>query len=167
MEFGENRTMMGVVIALLVLFAVAIFFYNKTLNDLASGMCTDSAATCPHEKVVETQNIIIAVLMLVILVLAAWIFLQMKKSPAEKAGSDRAARAVPAQQRKVNISELDSDEKRIISLLQERQGSVFQSEVIKLTGFSKVKVSRILDRMEHNGLIERKRRGMANLVVLR
>ena len=165
MEFGENRTMMGVVIALLVLFAVAIFFYNRTLNDLASGMCTDSAATCPHEKVVEVQNVIIAVLMLVILVLATWIFLQMKKSPqAEKAGSDKPARA---QQRKVNISELDTDEKRIISLLQERQGSVFQSDVIKLTGFSKVKVSRILDRMEHNGLIERKRRGMANLVVLR
>ena len=167
MEFGENRTMMGVVIALLVLFAVAIFFYNKTLNDLASGMCTDSAATCPHEKVVETQNIIIAVLMLVILVLAAWIFLQMKKSPsAEKAASGKPASS-NAQQRKSNLSELDSDEKRIISLLQERQGSVFQSEVIKLTGFSKVKVSRILDKMEHNGLIERKRRGMANLVVLR
>ena len=151
---------MGVIALLLLLFAVAIFFYNRTLNDLAAGSCTDAAgAECPHEKIVQTQNIIIGVLILVIGAVVAWIFLQMRRMPpaAEK----------PHAARKVNLSELDSEEKKIVAFLQERQGSAFQSEVIKLTGFSKVKVSRILDKMEQNGLVERKRRGMANLVVLK
>lgn len=166
MELPENKTMLGVIALLLVLFAVAIFFYNRTLNDLAAGSCTDAPANCPHEKIVETQNIIIAVLILLIGAVVAWIFLQMRKlpQPAARQETDSGKRA-PA--RKVNLSELDSDEKKIVAFLQERQGSAFQSEVIKLTGFSKVKVSRILDQMEHNGLVERKRRGMANLVVLR
>jgi uncharacterized membrane protein len=157
--------MMGVVIALLVLFAVAVFFYNKTLNELAAGSCTDAGNGCPHEKILETQNVIIAALILVIGILAAWIFVQIGKNPEEKKAEEGKPARAP--QRKVNLSELDTDEKRIVSLLQERQGSVFQSDVIKLTGFSKVKVSRILDKMENSGLIERKRRGMTNLVVLR
>ncbi|RLE76927.1 MAG: transcriptional regulator, partial [Thermoprotei archaeon] len=35
------------------------------------------------------------------------------------------------------------------------------------TGFSKAKVSRILDKLEAMGLVERKRRGMSNIVLLR
>ena len=123
MEIGENKTLFGVIIVLLVLFAVAIFFYNRTLNDLAAGSCTDAAGACPHEKIVETQNVIIAVLILVIGVLAAWIFFQMRKAPqVEKAAGDKPARS-SVLQRKANLSELNSDEKRIVSLLQERQGS--------------------------------------------
>jgi|GEM_PF-1223120 len=183
MDFTENKGLLAALVAVLALFAVAVFFYNRTLDELAAGSCTDLAAeNCPHEKVVQTQNIIISALVLAIGLTIAWILLRERKSssarlPSQQPGASSPAPdsapsapatvpALPAS-RKVNLSELDSDEKKVIALLQERQGSVFQSEVIKLTGFSKVKVSRMLDRMEHNGLVERKRRGMANLIVLR
>lgn len=163
MELQENRTLLGIIAFLLILFAVSVFFYNRTLNDLAANSCTDIAGeACPHAKVVETQNVIIAVLLLVIAAMVAWIFLQMRRKPA----TEPITKEKPAQ-KKTDVSALDSDEKKIIEILQEKGGSAFQSDVIKGLGYSKVKVSRMLDRLEQKGVLERKRRGMANLVVLK
>lgn len=168
MEFRENKAMLGAVIALLLLFAVAVFFYNRTLNDLAAGSCTDSPGACPHEKIVETQNIIIGVLLLVILAMVLFLAYQAYwKKPAETKADAEMPIAKLKATRKIDVSTLDSDEKKVAEVLREKDGSVFQSDVIKALGYSKVKVSRILDRMEQKGLVERKRRGMANLVVLK
>ena len=165
MNLAENKTLPGVIAILLILFALAIFFYNRTLNDLAAESCTDSSINCPHEKVVETQNIVIAVLILVIALIVGWIFFQLRKKP-EPEREERIA-GERKQTKKIDVSTLDADEKRIIGVLQEKGGSAFQSDVIKELDYSKVKVSRMLDRLEQKGIVERKRRGMANLVVLR
>lgn len=169
METGENKTMYAVILALLLLFSASVFFYNRTLNELAAGSCTDAA--CPHEKIVETQNIIIAALILAIGALALWIFFQIRKS--EKAAYGKAGGKEGRQGHQPSYAlrnknlDLPEEERKILSFIESKQGSVFQSEIVKFTGFTKVKVSRILDRMEQKGIIERKRRGMANLVVLR
>ena len=47
------------------------------------------------------------------------------------------------------------------------EGSVYQSDIIKETKLTKVKVTRILDKLEGKKLIDRKRRGMTNIVVLK
>ena len=47
------------------------------------------------------------------------------------------------------------------------EGSVLQSELVSTTGLTKVKVTRILDKLEGKGLIERRRRGMTNIVILK
>lgn len=62
---------------------------------------------------------------------------------------------------------LQGDERKIYELVIEAGGSIFQGDLISKTGFSKVKISRILDRLEIRGLIERRRRGMSNLIVLK
>ncbi len=68
----------------------------------------------------------------------------------------------------INISSLSDNEKKIINILKEQDGSVYQSEIVKQTGLTKVKVTRLLDKLEHNDqIIERKRRGMTNIVVLK
>jgi len=69
--------------------------------------------------------------------------------------------------KEVNLSKLDEDEKKIYDLLKSKEGSIYQTDLIKETDFSKVKVSRLLDKMEQRGILERKRRGMTNIVVLK
>ncbi|MDP2666675.1 MAG: hypothetical protein Q8P05_04215 [Candidatus Diapherotrites archaeon] len=64
-----------------------------------------------------------------------------------------------------DASSLEGDEKGVWEKMVEANGSLFQSDLTRTTGFSKVKLSRILDKLESKGAIERKRRGMANLVV--
>ncbi len=62
---------------------------------------------------------------------------------------------------------MSPEEKKLYSLVGEAEGAIFQAELVEKSGYSKAKVSRILDRLEGKGLIERKRRGMTNMVVLK
>lgn len=67
----------------------------------------------------------------------------------------------------IDLSVLDSDERVLVELLQASGGSSYQSDLVRKSGFSKVKVSRVLDRLIDKGLVDKKRRGMTNLVVLK
>ena len=66
-----------------------------------------------------------------------------------------------------DASALEGDETLVWHKMVEANGSLFQSDLIRATGFSKVKLSRVLDKLESRGAIERKRRGMTNLVVVK
>ena len=59
------------------------------------------------------------------------------------------------------------DEKRIVSLIIDEGGTIFQSQLVDKSGYSKSKVSLILDRLEAKKILERKRRGMSNVIVLK
>ncbi len=69
--------------------------------------------------------------------------------------------------KQVDYSKLDKDEKVLVKLAEEERGAIFQSTLVEKSGFTKVKVSRILDRLEGRQIIERKRRGMTNVVILK
>lgn len=69
--------------------------------------------------------------------------------------------------KEIDVSNLDDEERNIYRLLKEKGGSAYQSDLIRDTSFSKVKITRILDKMESKKLIERQRRGMTNIVVLK
>ena len=59
------------------------------------------------------------------------------------------------------------DEKAVISILQKENGAIFQSTLMESLGIGKVGITRLLDKLEAKQLIERKRRGMNNIVVLK
>lgn len=61
---------------------------------------------------------------------------------------------------------LDADEQRLYDLVVARNGDVPQGDLVPLSGFSKAKVSRVIDRLEQKGLVLRVRRGMGNRVVV-
>ncbi|HLC60692.1 MAG TPA: hypothetical protein VJJ52_04640 [Candidatus Nanoarchaeia archaeon] len=67
----------------------------------------------------------------------------------------------------IDLSKMSEEEKNIYSIIKGNSGSVYQSDIIKGTGFSKVKTTRILDKLESGDIIERKRRGMTNIIVLK
>ncbi len=69
--------------------------------------------------------------------------------------------------RKIDFSKLDEEEKGVYELLKKNEGSMYQSDIIKETNFSKVKVTRILDKLEAKKVIDRKRRGMTNIIILK
>lgn len=65
------------------------------------------------------------------------------------------------------IKSLGKDEKRVYDEIVASDGFIFQADLVKNTGYSKVKISRVLDKLEAKGIVERRRRGMANIVVLK
>ena len=67
----------------------------------------------------------------------------------------------------IDISKLNDEERNFYDIIRNKGGSSYQIDLIKETGFSKVKTTRILDKMELRGILERKRRGMTNIIVLK
>jgi len=60
----------------------------------------------------------------------------------------------------------DDEEKRLLGLIVGAGGSMYQSDLVEKSGFSKGKVSLVLDRLEARELIRRERSGMTNLVTI-
>ena len=66
-----------------------------------------------------------------------------------------------------NFKTLNPDERKLYQIMIDSEGVMFQSELVEKSGYPKVKVSRLLDKMEARGLLERRRRGMANVIILK
>ncbi len=69
--------------------------------------------------------------------------------------------------KQIDLSKLDGEETKIYDIVKNKSGSAYQTDLIKETEFSKVRITRALDRLESKGILERKRRGMTNIVVLK
>jgi len=69
--------------------------------------------------------------------------------------------------KEIDLAKLDEEEKKVYEIIKGKGGSAFQSDLIKDTSHSKVTITRILDKLEMIGVLERKRRGMTNIVVLK
>ena len=59
------------------------------------------------------------------------------------------------------------DERKIVRIIADEGGTLFQSQLVERSGFSKSKVSIVLDRLEARGILVRRRHGMSNAVVLK
>ena len=62
---------------------------------------------------------------------------------------------------------LKEDEQKVFQVVLDSEGIIAQSELSDLTGVSKSNVSRALDLLESRGYVERRRRGMGNIIVLK
>ena len=67
---------------------------------------------------------------------------------------------------KFTLRLLDGDKRQVFNEIIEANGEILQSDLHTQTGFSKAKITRILDYLELKGLIVRKSYGMTNKVVI-
>ena len=65
------------------------------------------------------------------------------------------------------LKTLNGDEKTVYETISSSDGVIFQSDLVEKVQWPKVKVSRVLDRLEARGLVERRRRGMSNIIILK
>jgi hypothetical protein len=62
---------------------------------------------------------------------------------------------------------LDSGEREIYELLLNAGGSLLQKNIMSVKGYSRASITRILDRLENKGLIQRVRHGSTNEIILK
>lgn len=65
------------------------------------------------------------------------------------------------------LNYLDEGEKRIYLLLKDSGGSLLQKDLIGVNGYSAATISRILDKLERKGLIEKIRFGSTYKIILK
>lgn len=63
------------------------------------------------------------------------------------------------------IAGRSADEAKVVKLLREAGGSLYQSTITKQLGFSKSKTSGLLKNMEKQGIVRRQKKGREKLVM--
>ncbi|MGV8150860.1 MAG: helix-turn-helix transcriptional regulator [Candidatus Woesearchaeota archaeon] len=137
------------------------WLYNRALTEIVNESCSHGP-TCPMWGSIRFQtNISLAIISAVAIVGLYFIFfardddkILVQSKKVEKKDYSKV------------LKDLSIEERYVMNRLIDAQGSVFQSDLVD-GSHTKVKVTRILDRLEGKGLIERKRRGMTNIVLLK
>jgi len=62
---------------------------------------------------------------------------------------------------------LKDEEVRVYQAVLDAWGIINQGDIVKQVGLSKTTVSRVLDLLERQGLVEKRRRGMSNVILLK
>jgi len=98
---------------------------------------------------------VITIIVLTVIVTSSGLSLLFIKSPKRETSLNHSIRF------------LTENEKRIYELIKRSGGVILQSDIVKMSNLSKSTVSTILNRLEAMGLIEKKRRGPLNIVILK
>ena len=146
------------IISVILIFILASF--SIKIAEIESAKCVHPpGGQCPITAHIPSASYAGAVLLIIIFVLG--IKVALKSGAAEKMRKEAADKS------KTVARALKGDEKKAYELIAASQGAIFQSELVEKMGYSKVKVTRILDKLEGQNLIERRRHGLANMVLIK
>jgi len=159
----ENKNVGYLILGISILIVFIIFLFNNAMKKIIIEGCpaVHDGLACPAYGTIQQQTYLsLAIVGILILIGLVLIFTK----PSERIIIKKIKENKP--KRDLDLSQFKPEEKKVLKLVQE-QGTIFQADLIEKTQFGKAKVSRILDRLEGKGIIERKRRGMTNVVVLK
>ncbi len=159
----ENKHVGHMLIGISALIIVMVFMFRNTLIDFVDSSCTLAHGEdyCPMVDTISQQTYLsLGIVGILVVVGFVLIFSKPQIQTIVKTIEKKPEKKV------VNVSDLKDEEKRVFELVREN-GAIFQADLIEKTGFGKAKMTRILDRLEGRGFVERKRRGMTNVVVLK
>ena len=159
----ENKYTGYLLMGISILIIIIIFLFNSALKDIGAFSCSMDTAICPMYKYTDKQTLLsLGIVGLLIIVSFVLIF----SKPHEKIVVKTRTIEKKLQKKEIDTKDLKPEEKKVLELIQNNK-TIFQADLIDKTKFGKAKITRILDRLEGKGFVERKRRGMTNVVVLR
>lgn len=159
----KNKNVGYLIIGIAIILGIIVFIFNNALTTIINTSCSHGPS-CPMYGTLRTQTYIGGALIGLIIFIGLF-FVFSKEN--ERIITKTKKIHIEKKREPINYSKLDKDEKIIIKSIEKADGTIFQSDLVEKSGFDKVKVTRILDRLEGRQLIERKRRGMTNVVILK
>ena len=158
----KNRHVGLLMIGMALAIVIIIFLFQGALKEIVSQSCTgEHAISCPMYDAITKQTYLALTIVGIIIIVGIALFFT---KPDEKIIVKRVKEKLKP--KVYDLSELREEEVTIFNMIKE-QGAIFQADVIEKSGFGKAKISRIVDRLEGKSLVERKRRGMTNVIVLK
>lgn len=155
----ENKNVGWLIIGIGIVVGIIVLIFNMTIQDLAQGSC-NHGDTCAHKTSMASQTWISISLVAIILIIG---FILLFVKPKEKI----VVKKIKGKKKRLNLKGLEKDERNVIAILKKEGGAIFQATLMEKMEIGKVKTTRLLDKLEAKQLIERKRRGMNNIVVLK
>lgn len=158
----ENKNVGYLLLGVSALIIIITLLFNSAMKNIVDTTCLlEHGNSCPMYASIKQQTYLsLGITGLLIVVSLTLIF----SKPNEKIIVKKIEKKT--YKKKVDTSELKSEEKKVFRIIIENK-AVFQADLIEKTGFGKAKMTRIIDRLEGRGFVERKRRGMTNIVTLK
>lgn len=155
----ENKNVGWLIIGIAVVMTIVVLLFNSVLKD-AIGLTCSHGPTCEMYTNLNVQTWISLSIVAIVFIIG---FVIMFSKPKERV----IVKRIKEKKKKVNLSGLDKKEKEVIKILQEENSAIFQKTLMERIGVGKVGMTRLLDKLEAKQIVERKRRGMNNIVVLK
>ena len=160
----ENKNVGYLLLGISVILIGIIFLFNNVLVDAVRSSCFIQHGDVQSCKMYDSVNyqtyLALGLVGLLIMVSLILIFSKQSERIIIKKVKERKIA------KKIDTSSLKQEEKQVLGLVMESK-AIFQADLIEKTGFGKAKMTRIIDRLEGKGIVERKRRGMTNVVVMK
>ena len=156
----KNKNVGFLIVAISVLIVAIVLIFNAGLKSVVDATC-DHGTTCQMYDTISLQtNLSLVIAGLVFVIGVFLIFAKESERVVVKRvkGGGRV--------KKIDLSGLDASEREVVGVLKREGGAVFQKSLMEELGVGKVKMTRMMDKLEAKGIVERKRRGMNNIVVL-
>lgn len=160
----ENKHVGWIMIGISVLIVLLVFLFNNTLMESVRNSCFVQHGDVTSCEMYDSVNYQTYLALGIVGVLVIFSLFLIFSKPNEKIVVKKIKEKKI--EKKVDLSSFRSEEKQVYDLVKE-SGAIFQADLIDMTGFSKARMTRIVDKLEGNDLVERKRRGMTNVVVIK
>ncbi|MFH1325582.1 MAG: MarR family transcriptional regulator [archaeon] len=159
----ENKNVGYLILGIAAILVVIIFLFQNALKEIVAVGCdVGHGLECPMYDTINQQTwLALAIVGILIVISGFLIFSKQSEKIIVKKVKEKEKK------KKINLDGLDKDEKKVVQILQEENNAMFQSALMEKLEIGKVKLTRLLDKLEAKQFIERKRRGMNNIVVLK
>ena len=157
----ENKKVGWLIIGIAVVMGIVSWIFNQSLNRIIAQTCIEGPSCIMH----QTSNTQLALSLTIVLVITIIGLYIMFSKPDERI----VIKKIKGKEKKkvFDLSKLDKDEKKVIELVINEGKAMFQKELMDKLEIGKVKMTRLLDKLEAKQFIIRKRSGMNNIVVLK
>ena len=156
----KNKNVGFLIVGISIFIFLIIFIFNIAVQKIIEVGCSHGPTCSMFDAIVIQTWISLAIAILVLFIGIFLIFVREENEIIIKKVKEKI------KQKKIDLTELDEIEKKAVKLLKV-EGAMFQSSLMEELGVGKVKMTRLLDKLEAKQIIERKRRGMNNIVVLK
>lgn len=157
----ENKNVGWLVVGIGILMIIVVTVFNIGLKKIVAETCTHGTECAMYDTVAIQTWVSISIILIIFAIGIVIMFTKPKEKIIVK------TKMVREKSKKVDLSGLDKIEKKAVEFLQNENGGMFQADLMEKLGMGKVGMTRLLDKLEAKQIVERKRRGMTNLVVLK
>jgi hypothetical protein len=163
----KNRTVGMLIVGIALVIGAIIYMFNQAMTTIVATECSHGLS-CPMWGTIEFQTNVAIGLMTIVIGIGLYLVFFSKDEMVIKRITERVDMKRPTKETYGKVLKtLYGDERLVLEKVIEAEGSIFQSDLVDRTGLGKVKVSRILDKLEGKGLVETKTRGITNIVLLK
>jgi len=154
----ENKHVGWLIVGIAVVIGIIILIFNMGLKNIVGQTCTHGPSCTMFDTIAIQTDISLAIAGVILVIGLVIMFTKPKERIVVK--------KIKEKKKKLDLKGLNVKEKEVVEMLQ-KEGAVFQRTMMEKLEIGKVGMTRILDKLESKEIIERKRRGMNNIVVLR